>query len=93
MSTERAGGPFLGSFGGVLGLGPGLFGPILSLNRPIWELCDRIWAISGAPGPGFGPFWAYLKPKSVNFGALGQDLGHLGGSWAWVRAFLGLFYA
>ncbi len=33
------------------------------------------------PGTGFGPFWTYIKPKSVHLGDLGLDLGHFGGSW------------
>ena len=78
-AISGAPGPGFGILRWVLGLGSDLFGPI-------WGLLDWIWAILGAPGPGFGPFWAYFMPKLAHLGDLGLDLGHFGGSWAWIWA-------
>ena len=95
----------LGLFGGFWawiwayfrGFEPGL-GNISPILRVLGLDSSLIWALSGGPGPGFGPFWAYFKPKSVHLGdlwwiwaisggggVLALDSGYFGGTWAYFK--------
>ena len=69
------------------------FAPGLGHIWPIWRVLgldlSLIWPLSGGPGLGSGPFWAYFKPKSAHLRDRGLDLGYFRGSWAWIRAILG----